>query len=558
MTQLHWTSPSSSFQSLVEDPSSLRIIQNIVTHLPAPDLNCMHLQALCRGFIVRVSRFSRLNLIARLGVILTSDIPVEMQYPVLIKIKANRYGVIKRLLLYDVRTDRKKYLVLKSPFGPLNNMSLHDLKLTIRVSKVHNNDKSTLHYVISDKPDHDNGSMFSEIDSHVQLPIQHQNRFELVMKYTDTVTLQYVYKKVLLFFNQLNDQMFPVLDYEDLLATQGVTRQNSYLIEDNNAPANLQALSNLNEEDGGVELGTKSNDILDTSSLPGSESNHVEPIVSMDYNSSNNVHTSIITKSLLKRGFLYNNYHYLVHIMNDKDVTQVTFFQVQTSKLFIFLTLREHVPLQHTFLNQQFEMLLNIVYIHPVLQFMIDEHTPKHALDDVSSISNSFTILENTSQPAPPLQPILEMSSSPPDLSARTDPSEVMNEEYLFSIQNHLTNRSLSCHARLLPDSQGVTVILIDPLNLPIVGSAFEILEEAMENNLSSAEGQKVEVALGEGLGGRKSSVILSTDALGNILEDQQELVYEDEDFYDDDFYPASTTPSLPVTHRSTHIAPTP
>lgn len=597
--QTVWNNPPPShFLSLLRQPTVQPILDEIGAAILRDNLHILRTQAIYRGYVSRSLRglqgedryrFFR----ARMGVYLVTYTPILWAYPVFLTVRGNRYGVVRKVLLFDVRTNERRSLTFSTPLVPPPHLPLSDLKLSLhvrrpplspqklqRIRRHLSNPSGEGEAAGAGEGDGEDAvSLHSGHESLGSQTSQPSSQLELLIKYTSQSSGAYVYKKVYLTFRspaEGSGEVVPMLDYDDVSATSGnasqvgeLTRQNStttsaisfpedpvaaaaalplpltpslisrqstlrdlVLEDDVRSTATSRHDDNVyqeeaEEEEGmtmlppGVGIASMSVSPLPPSLDAPNDQNFMAE--DMDGNPLGTIYTNIARHVVLRRGFCYQNKFYLVQVINDQDITQLNFLQVNSNRIFMFLTLREYLPIlsqpshpraavseegEGGWFERQWGRLLQSLYDHPLLHDLIAGRES----DDLSSLTHTATDL-----PADPALPpaatttaatasldtmsttsshtssIAILSQSPDDCIYTYSPALVATG--LTEIEEEEEGRAMegvlwSCHARRLPHNNGAMVILVDPQNRPIFGPAFEVVES---DGPAAGEGQQEE-----------------------------------------------------------------
>lgn len=179
--------------------------------------------------------------------------------------------------------------------------------------------------------------------------------------------------------------------------------------------------------------------------------------------------TNAHTVEVLKEGFLWRGLYYLVRVVNEQDVTQVTFTQVCSDRLFVYLMPREHIDRSHS-LARRWALLMAVAERNPAARVLLlpgqDPAAPVPLVDD------TFRLMEGPS----------ELHEGPPRVAhaQRQNPlglNAAQRQAALQALQGPLTIGGLQVHSSMLPRGNGICLILLDPRNQPIIGSGLEVLD---------------------------------------------------------------------------------
>lgn len=238
---------------------------------------------------------------ASLGILIRTP---EEAYPLLLRVRANKYGLIKHLVLFDSRNDHSHLVPLSSPLGVYGNLSEYSLSLCP-----------------AGDGDGSNGTV--------------------LIKYTHLPTGGYVYKMLHL-----------------LGGDSGVEVDDTSVASMPFMPITDPLPSAAEAAAAGAEGGA-----ADEEAMPQAPGSPTASMASLAQSLSS-VYTNIPHLPILRMG-LYHQQHYLLTIASDQHITQLVFLQVRTNKLFIFLILREHVTAMPA--HEKLVIFLDLIAAHPSL-----------------------------------------------------------------------------------------------------------------------------------------------------------------------------------------------
>jgi hypothetical protein len=179
--------------------------------------------------------------------------------------------------------------------------------------------------------------------------------------------------------------------------------------------------------------------------------------------------TNAHTVELVKEGFQWRGLYYLARVVNEHDVTQVTVTQLQSDRVFIFLMAREHIDRSQS-LAKRWAMLMQVLEYNPAARPLLRPVRDPSA--PIALVSENFSLLEGPSEmQLGPTRVSSEHKQNPLGLSA------AQHQAALNALGGQLTVCGLQVYTSLLPRGNGVSLILVDPRNMPIIGSGLEILD---------------------------------------------------------------------------------
>ena len=178
--------------------------------------------------------------------------------------------------------------------------------------------------------------------------------------------------------------------------------------------------------------------------------------------------TNAQTVELVKEGFQWRGLFYLVRVVNEHDVTQVTLTQLCSDRVFIFLMAREHLDRSHS-LAKRWTMLLSILERNPAAKNFLQPHSGRLL------VSDNFSLLDGPSE-------LQLFNSSLSDLPSFTqnNPLQLTASEHqaaVAALEAPLTILNKVVYTSLLPRGNGVSILLVDPRNRPMIGSSLEVLD---------------------------------------------------------------------------------
>lgn len=440
-------------------------------------------------------------MMAKLGVLLRG-------MPLLLRVQANWMGKVACIIVYDVRKDNAYKVKLRTPFTPTRETGApRKLELTLHVLKKPMSNLTT-HQRSSGDEGGDGGRGDEGGDDADQCST------ELIMKFTDHETGYYSYRRMrldLLSFHaqeesssgdgdddgrKIDDNDRGVSELAVALEDLSIAEHRSTLALPSDQPSLLNALlqDSMMAMHGSVALTASDNpsspsysaSLLDSESrrlgathagLYTSVEEEVFSVVSV---------TNAVTVEVAKEGFEYGGRHYLVRVVNEHDVTQVTLMQLHSDKVFVFLMAREHIDRAHS-LKKRWTLLLSILERNPVTAPMVRSAT----------IGSSAALLsENFSQVTGPSELFSSQEADyqqdhddPTDSTGRglgrvrnpnplqLSPTE--RQQAIAALQTPLTILGINVFTSMLPRGNGASLILVSPQNHPIIGTGREVVDTA-------------------------------------------------------------------------------
>ena len=486
-TQAFWGSELTTFRDLVAAGLS-EILQKVPLHIERDDAVLSRTQAILKGVLERrglnlgvgnrkdITR----RMTARIGVLLESvKDGVAVRHPVILTVRPAWSGLITNVRVFDVRNNYIGSIPLRTPFAPIKETGMpKKLVLTLSCRKI------VLRVKASKKDDTCGFDSDEEEQVEVNGRLQYRKRepvfitetvTELKFKFTDESTGQYTCRRLKLNLDDLlvqeksstglpgravqeftSSEYLGAADIEsrEIAATPG---------EGNGVPSNSKNVDVKNVAppaiDRGAELDSlnQSHDAQTTAVSSNGESssvtlaaatvadktvvfnNRLTLSVQEDTSAPTVTETNIECAEILREGLQFEGRYFMVRIVNEVDVTQVTLLSIGFNKVFVFMMTREHIDRTHNMKKRLLQLLL---------------------------ILRCNALVEPLFTGLPGL---------PPEEAARI-------ENPAFCLEKH-------CFVHLHPYSQGATIILVDPNNRPMLGSGFEVME-AMEQDEDGHENQ--------------------------------------------------------------------
>lgn len=181
--------------------------------------------------------------------------------------------------------------------------------------------------------------------------------------------------------------------------------------------------------------------------------------------------TNALTIELVKEGFQWRGRYYLVRVVNEHDVTQVTFMQMHTDRIFVFLMAREHIDRSFS-LAKRWAYLMEILENNPATAHLLHNLAPSNVL-----VSENFSLQFG---PSEMFSIVEEVEDTPREPVHDPNPLHLSEEELRLAteaLDKPQTIMGKFVYTSLLPRGNGVSVILVDPQNQPIIGSGLEVVD---------------------------------------------------------------------------------
>ncbi len=421
---------------------------------------------------------------ARIGVLLESvKDGVAVRHPVILTVRPAWSGLITNIRVFDVQNNYVGSIPLRTPFAPIKEtgtpkkliLTLSCRKIVLRVRASKNDDTCGF-----DSDEEEQVEVNGRLQYRKRDPVFiTETVTELKFKFTDESTGQYTCRRLKLNLDDLlvqekssaalpgravqeftSSEYLGAADVESLeiaattpaeegretsySASRSVDVQNaaSPVVDRGAEPDSL----NKNRD-----AQTNAANTAETGPLPSAAAaaaadktavvinSRLSLSVQEDTSAPTVTETNIECAEILREGLQFEGRYFMVRIVNEVDVTQVTLLSIGSDKVFVFMMTREHIDRTHNMKKRLLQLLL---------------------------ILRSNALVE----------PLFNGGQGlAPEAAARI-------ENPAFCLEKH-------CFVHLHPYSQGATIILVDPSNRPMLGSGFEVME-AMEQDEESNEGQ--------------------------------------------------------------------
>jgi tetratricopeptide (TPR) repeat protein len=360
------------------------------------------------------------RMFARVGILFAE------KYPILIRARADWMGQVKTLLLYDVNSQVTKHMKLKYAFTPILEVGA-PRKLRLHLSWERVKKKPT---ELKNLENIDDDASDSTGDDTID---DFEDKIILTMKFVDDLNKAYVQRKIVLILTENPSETLPL--------------QNR--IEDGRSILNLLTFDSVPEYriEGEHPEGDEMHEDPDYLASPPHEMNDetsdnqklIAKTILKDIYINNyyekHVETNVIVTEVTRLGLIWHEHPFLIRILNDRDVTQINIFSVKNNMNLLFLTHRENIT-RSVDIKSRCERLLSFMSQHHRLQ----RYLP------TSALKNKLKVLE-------------ESHLTAEDLEAR--------ERFNFF-------QGKNCFIKLLPEGNGVTIILADSQTDPVIGDLYE------------------------------------------------------------------------------------
>ena len=398
-TQKRWEDSQSPFKELLNQPLE-EILKGIPPEMDIEERTFHRMQAVAKGIVQRyqmrlgVGRRKDVNqrMTARVAVMLTDNVR-GVTHPVLLRVSPSWMGKITHVDIYDVKNDVHGKIPLKTPFTPMKESGM-PRKLKLSMSARHvvlrtpvgtSGSRNTIANGVPFSTD-ETGSKVETEDAGKEDEFVTEEITELIFKFTDVFSSNYTYRRMklnlhldakstasYLDINELRgSQLKATVDSEReedyfLLWTRGgrsasqsqdltsvSTRQRrpsmhtipeSAVVEDGGAAAGAANNNNIVGEGDGEGEGEVDGISSATAMPPTAHRLTLDEKMGGSDKEAVTVHTNIVASELSRSAFEWKGLHYLVRVINEQDVTQITFFQVRSGKMIVFLLgERVHLP----------------------------------------------------------------------------------------------------------------------------------------------------------------------------------------------------------------------
>lgn len=435
-TQAFWAAELTSFKALASSG-----LTTILSHVPREmehnDAVLSRTQAILKGMLERrgmnlgvgnrkdITR----RMTARIGVLLESRKGggATSKHPVMLTVRPAWSGLITNIRVFDLENNHLGAIPLKTPFAPIKETGL-PRKLTLSLS--------CRRIVLQVRVGSKDVCGFESDGEEGTPPLEHgpqvttEEVTELKFTFTDESTGQYTCRRM-------------KLNLDDLIHAADVPSAGNAIREfttaeyggatvaesGENAVYNQKAVSaDVGSADLTVFVATDSHAATMTTAAAASTKSVIKRLSVQDDSAAPTVtETNIECVEVLRQGLQYKGKYYMVRIVNEIDVTQVTVLPVHSDRVFVFMMTREHIDRTHSLFKRLVEL---------------------------------FLILESNDLVNP-------LFSGRHGLAA----------EEAAIIENPSICQAKHCFVHLHPQSQGATIILVHPGNLPMLGSGFEVME---------------------------------------------------------------------------------
>jgi tetratricopeptide (TPR) repeat protein/ribosomal protein S18 len=381
------------------------------------------------------------RMFARVGILFAE------KYPILIRARADWMGQVKTLLLYDVKSQVTKHMKLKYAFTPILEVGA-PRKLRLHLSWERVKKKPTELKNIDDDASDSTGD--DTIDDFEDF----EDKIILTLKFVDDLNKAYVQRKIVLILTENPSETLPL--------------QNR--IEDGRSILNLLTFDSVPEYriEGQHPEGDEMHEDPDYLISPPHELNDetsdnqklIAKTILKDIYINNyyekHVETNIIVTEVTRLGLIWHEHPFLIRILNDRDVTQINIFSVKNNMNLLFLTHRENIT-RSVDIKSRCERLLSFMSQHHRLQ----RYLPTSALrNNLKAIEESHLTAE--------------------DLEAR--------ERFNFF-------QGKNCFIKLLPEGNGVSIILADSQTDPVIGDLYERCTTIGERTLDTTKFTKLAIS---------------------------------------------------------------
>ena len=484
-TQAFWGSELTTFKDLVAAGLS-EILQKVPLHIERDDAVLSRTQAILKGVLERrglnlgvgnrkdITR----RMTARIGVLLESvKDGVAVRHPVILTVRPAWSGLITNIRVFDVRNNYIGSIPLRTPFAPIKEtgmpkklvLTLSCRKIVLRVKASKNDDTCGF-----DSDEEEQVEVNGRLQYRKREPVFiTETVTELKFKFTDESTGQYTCRRLKLNLDDLlvqekscaglpgravqeftSSEYLGAADIEsrEIAATPGerinVHSNSKNADVENAAPpaidrgAELDSLNKSHDAQITAVSSAEPVSLASAASVPDKTvviNNRLSLSVQEDTSAPTVTETNIECAEILREGLQFEGRYFMVRIVNEVDVTQVTLLSIGSNKVFVFMMTREHIDRTHNMKKRLLQLLL---------------------------ILRSNALVEPLFNGLPGLAP---------EEAARI-------ENPAFCLEKH-------CFVHLHPYSQGATIILVDPSNRPMLGSGFEVME-AMEQEEDGHENQ--------------------------------------------------------------------
>jgi hypothetical protein len=442
------------------------ILHKVPRELDQETLNISRSQAILRGVLERRGmnlgvgnrRDITRRMTARIGVLLESVKGGKtVTHPVLLTVRPAWSGLITNIRVFDLESNYLGAIPLRDPFAPMKetgvprklNLSLSCRRVTLKVRRGS--------YVNGQDSDDDEEQVLegNRLVYRKKVPVYFEETVtELKFKFTDLLTGQYTCRRMKLTLNDMlpstesavvipGGEAFRVNEFtpneygaesalasedtsaafDDRPATAASVLSDGRSAHHTSSIIRSMTISRMGSSRKLVRMNSVTKPVFDpagkslTRRLSVKDSGGLAAVTE----------TNIESAEILRAGYSWKGRYYMVRIINDIDVTQVTLLQLKTNKVFVFLLTREHID-RTLNINRRLALLLEVLDANPLVKPLMETGKGLRA-DQAAACEN---------------------------------PSMCMGKH---------------CFVNLHPRSEGATIILLDPNSMPILGTGFEVME---------------------------------------------------------------------------------
>lgn len=456
-TQAFWAAELTSFKTLAS--SSLpTILSNVPREMEHNDAVLSRTQAILKGVLERRGMNLGLGnrkditrrMTARIGVLLESRTGggegggmggggmggggATSKHPVILTVRPAWSGLITNIRVFDLENNHLGAIPLKTPFAPIKETGLpRKLTLSLSCRRIVLQVRGRSRNVCGFESDEDEGPKSRRSTAALESDpgSTTEEVTELKFTFTDESTGQYTCRRM-------------KLNLDDLINNADVRSSGKAIREFTSAEyggaVDAESGENTVADQKTVSAVLGSADLISyvatdahtakvTAGAAVSAESVIKRLSVQDDSAAPTVtETNIECAEILRQGLQYKGKYYMVRVVNEIDVTQVTVLPVHSDRVFVFMMTREHIDRTHSLFKRLVEL---------------------------------FQILESNDLVRP-------LFSGRHGLAA----------EEAAMIENPSICQGKHCFVHLHPQSQGATIILVHPGNLPMLGSGFEVMEE--------------------------------------------------------------------------------
>lgn len=392
---------------------------------------------------------------ARIGVLLDTQLHgVTIKHPVILTVRPAWSGLITNIRVFDLQNNHLGAIPLRTPFAPMKETGTPrklDLSLSCR--------RCTLR-VRMDSGDNDEEQV--EVQGRLvyrkKAPIYTTETFtELKFKFTDLITGEFTCRRMKL---NINDLVAPPTNSDLAILSGGHYKINEFTPSEYNGSENVTS-ADMSFEDNtempatgnfSASLKTWSHSTRGPQSAKFVRQNSVTKVVrdpsaksvvhrmsvADDSNAPAVTETNIESAEILREGFQHEGKYYMIRIVNEVDVTQVTMLQLRTNRVFVFLMTREHIDRTQN-ISKRLNQMLRILSANALVEPLFTGRQP-------------------------------------------------LNVEEAAMIENPSMCCEKHCYVNLHPRGRGATLILVDPQNQPMLGTGFELLADENDHTPEASQ----------------------------------------------------------------------